>query len=353
METLIFILLLVAIALLGVVVFKTFQKKGFQSDSAVLLQKQLEELRKTLDSKLGESTKLTHEITQKQLHESGKMIREVTKELTELRQTNKQVVSFADQLQSLQDTLQNPKRRGVLGEYYLETVLKNVLPPSVYKMQHTIGKSDDGNDLIVDAALFIEDKIIPIDSKFSLENYNRLAEEKNVHEQERLEKSFKKDLKARIDETSKYIRPEDGTMDFALMFIPSEAIFYDLLINQVGAVKVSTEDLVQYAARKRVNIVSPNSFYAFLQVILQGLKQMQIEKSAETIIKKVDNLGKHMRNYDQFIDSLGKSLGTTVNHYNKAYKEFGKIDRDVVKITGATASIEPAVLDRPKMGDDL
>jgi DNA recombination protein RmuC len=214
-------------------------------------------------------------------------------------------------------------------------------------MQYKVGKSDDGGDLIVDAVIFVDEKIIPIDSKFSLENYNRLAEEKNEAERTKLEKQFKQDLKGRIDETSKYIQPENNTMDFALMFIPSEAIFYDLIINKVGAVKVNTEELIQYAAKKKVNIVSPNSFYAFLQIILHGLRQVEIEKNTELIRKRVGELGKHIKGYEDYYSKLGNSLRTTVNHYNSAYKELGKIDKDVLRITGDSPGMEPELLDRP------
>ena len=259
----------------GAVVVYVLTKKG---QGLSLIQNQINEISRTLDMKLGESSKQMHESMQNQYRESKNIIREVTERLTRLDETNKQIVGFADQLQSLQDILQNPKQRGVLGEYYLETVLKNVLPVSAYAMQYKIGKSDDDKDLIVDAAIFVADKIIPVDSKFSLENYNRLAVERSPVERARLEKLFKQDLKNRIDETAKYVRPQDSTMDFALMFIPSEAIYYDLTISQVGAVRVNTADLIQYGLKKRVHIVSPNSFYAFLQTIMQGLRQMQIEQ---------------------------------------------------------------------------
>jgi len=344
------LIILIGISIIGILLFVLLVrigKKTNDSEGTLLLQQQLEMLRKTLDERLSESSKMTTSALQRQLNESGKMIRDVTKGLTELQQTNKQVISFTDQLKQLQDILQNPKRRGVLGEYYLETVLENVLPPSVYKMQYTLGKGDDGKNLIVDAAIFIQEKIIPVDSKFSLENYNRLLEARSTATQERIEKEFKQDLKNRIDETAKYIRPQNKTMDFALMFIPSEAIFYDLLINRVGAVKSTSDDLVGYAARKRVSIVSPNSFYAFLQVILQGLKQVEVEKSATDILKKVDKLGGHLQKYDYFMLSLGKSLGTSVNHYNKASKEFKKIDKDMVTLTGTTLHIKEELLEPP------
>jgi DNA recombination protein RmuC len=254
------------------------------------------------------------------------------------------VVNFSSQLQNLQDILKNPKQRGVLGEYYLEETLKNVLPPNSYRMQYPF---KDGS--IVDAVVFVKDKIIPIDSKFSLENYERILTCQDKEEREKLEKSFKQDLKLRIDETSKYVKPGEKTMDFAFMFIPSEAIYYDLLVNKVGAVKVNTRDLIEYAFKdKHVIIVSPTSFLAYLQTVLQGLRALQIEESAKEILKNVEKLNRHIATYDDFLKKLGGSMATTVNHYNNAYKEFKKIDKDVVRITGEKSELEPIVLDKPK-----
>jgi DNA recombination protein RmuC len=201
---------------------------------------------------------------------------------------------------------------------------------------------------IVDAAVFVKDKIIPVDSKFSLENYNRLVAEKDAVEKERLEKSFVTDLKNRILETSKYIQPENGTMDFAFMFIPHEAIYYDLLINKVGAIKEDTENLIQRAASKyHVIIVSPTSFLAYLQTVLQGLKALQIEESAKEIRKRVEELGKHLGAYEQYVSKLGNSLSVSVNHYNAAYKELKKVDKDVLRISGASNNIEPVLVEGP------
>tara|TARA_Y100000310_G_scaffold335427_1_gene417473 strand:- start:2966 stop:4042 length:1077 start_codon:yes stop_codon:yes gene_type:complete len=329
------------------------KKNDTNSQSFLMLQNQLNDLMAKFDARITTTQKETQEATRHQFTESQKLLKNVTEELTHLKETNRQVVSFADQLQNLQDILQNPKRRGVLGEYYLETVLKNVLPPSTYQMQYKVGRSDEGQDLIVDAAIFYEEKIIPIDSKFSLENYNRLAKEHDEAEQQRLERLFKQDLKMRIDETSKYVRPEDGTMDFALMFIPSESIFYDLTVGQVGKASVSTEELIQYAARKHVNIVSPNSFYAFLQVILQGLKQVEIEKNTEIIQKRVGELGKHLKSYDSYHQKLGNTLRTTVNHYNSGSKELKKIDKDVLRISGVSPGIDVEAVEAPDLDTDV
>jgi DNA recombination protein RmuC len=283
-----------------------------------------------------------------QTGESFKLLKDVTERLVMLDETNKQVIGFTDQLQNLQDILKNPKQRGILGEYYLETLLKNVLPTGSFQMQYPF---KDGT--IVDAVVFVKEKIIPIDSKFSLENYNRLVEERDPVEKEKLEKSFRNDLKNRIDETSKYIKPEEGTMEFAFMFIPHEAIYYDLLVAQVGSVKINTRDLIEYAFKeKHVIIVSPTSFLAYLQTVLQGLKALQIEESAKEIRKRVEELGKHIAAYDQYMQSLGSSLGTTVNHFNRAHKELKKIDKDVMRIAAddgieIEASVNPLILEKP------
>ncbi|MEX0910401.1 MAG: DNA recombination protein RmuC [Candidatus Paceibacterota bacterium] len=319
-------------------------------ESLVMLQNQMNELTRLLDSRmenvrtdLKESTKYMQESITGQFRESSQIIRDVTERLTKLDETNKQVMSFTDQLQDLQDILKNPKQRGILGEYYLETLLKNVLPVGSFQMQY---KFTDGE--IVDAVVFVKEKIIPIDSKFSLENYNRLVQEKNESEKKRLEKLFVSDLKMRIQETAKYIRPEEGTMEFAFMFIPHEAIYYDLLVNKIGAITEETENLIQRAAGKyKVIIVSPTSFLAYLQTVMQGLKAMQIEESAKEIRQRVGDLGRHIASYEQFVAKMGGSLGTTVNHYNSAYKELKKIDKDVVKISGVGGEMDPLKIDKP------
>jgi len=343
METLLILILLIVI--IGfVILFFLLSKKGkdtTQDQSLLMLQNQINEITKTLDSKLSES----HRSMQAQYGQTAQIVKDVTERLTRLDETNKQVINVADQMKSLQDILKNPKQRGVLGEYYLETVLQNVLPPKSYQLQYGF---KDGT--VVDAVIFIKDKIIPIDSKFSLENYNRIINETDPLEKEKLEKLFKQDLKTRIDETSKYIKPSENTMDFAFMFIPAEAIYYDLLINKVGAVQVNTRDLIEYAFKERkVIIVSPTSFFAYLQTVLQGLRALQIEESAKEIRKRIEQLQKHIMSYDSYMQKLGANLGTTVNMYNTAYKEFGKIDKDVIKITGEETKIEPQLIEKPKI----
>ena len=296
-----------------------------------MLNRQLQENSKSMQQNFAISQKAISQ-TQK---ETSEIVKNVTEKLTILEKTNDQVVDFAKQMDSLEKILKNPKQRGVLGEYFLETTLKNVLPPDSYQMQYKFNNGE-----IVDAVVHVKDKVVPIDSKFSLENYNRIVEMDEGTERENLEREFKNDLKKRIDETSKYIRPEEGTMEFAFMFIPSEGIYYDLLVNKVGAVKVNTRDLISYAfSEKSVIIVSPTSFLAYLQTVLQGLRALQIEESAKEIKVNVAKLVKHLNSYDEHFSKVGNHLQTTVNFYNKSRKELGKVDKDILKITGEQLEI--------------
>jgi DNA recombination protein RmuC len=344
------LIIIIAVLVGGIIAYFIFGKKKEKDESKDtglnLILTQLNELSRTVDNKLGESHKQVQESLKFHSSQSNEIIRDVTERLTRLDETNKQVISFADQLQSLQDILKNPKQRGILGEYYLETVLKNVLPPESYQMQYSF---PDGT--IVDAVVFVKDKIIPIDSKFSLENYNKMAEETNPVEKKKLETIFVSDLKNRITETAKYIQPSKNTTDFAFMFIPHEAIYYDLLTNKVGAGE-ENENLIQRAAGKyKVIITSPTSFLAYLQTVLQGLKALKIEESAKEIIKKVSDLGKHLKSFDEYHDKLGNALGTVVNHYNASNKELKKIDKDVLRIAGTSPELSTLSLEKPKLED--
>lgn len=317
-----------------------------EDGSLLMLQQQINQIANAVDTKLSESNKNVQE----QFKHSADIIRNVTEKLTRLDETNRQVVSFADQLKSLQDILKNPKQRGVLGEYYLETVLKNVLPPGSFQMQYPFSNGE-----IVDAVVFVDvaahagKRIIPIDSKFSLENYNRMIQTQDPADKKRLETAFINDLKMRIEETSKYVRPEEKTMDFAFMFIPSEAVYYDLLINKVGAITEDTNNLIYYASKKKVVVVSPTSFLAYLQTVLQGLRNQKISEQAQQIIKEVERLGKHLFTYSEYMKRLGQHLDTTVSSYNKAGKELQKIDKDVVKLTAGEAKIEIEDVERPTL----
>ncbi len=334
-------------ALLITILLRQSKETEKESDDQtfLILQDQLERLRNTIDNKLERSSSDLHQVLHRQSTEVNRLMNDITRDLTEVREGNKQVFSMTEQLQNLQDILKNPKQRGILGEYYLETVLQNVLPPESFAMQYAF---KDGE--IVDAAVFVKGKVIPVDSKFSLENYNRFAEAADGQDKVNYEKAFLNDLKLRITETSKYIRPTEGTMDFAFMFIPHEGIYYDLLSNRVGA---GEDNLIQRAAGKyKVIIVSPTSFLAYLQTVLQGLKAMEIEEKAQDIIKNVEKLSGHIAKYEDYYNKLGTTLSTTVNHYNAGYKELAKVDKDILKITGEAAGVEVLSIDKPIKDDE-
>lgn len=307
-------------------------------------RKEIQERLDKIQERLAKGLEHSSETLQKQFAQSSKLISEVTEKLTKLDATNKQVLNFSEKMQSLEDILKNPKQRGILGEYFLETLLNQVLTPNQYQMQYQFKSGET-----VDAAIFFKDKIIPIDAKFSLEKYNKIMEEKDEKKRENLEKEFKIDIKNRIDETAKYIRPKENTTDFAFMFIPAEGIYYNLLIYKVGTLDINANDLIEYAFKRHVIIVSPISFFAYLETVLQGLKALKMEESVKEIIKKVADLGRHMQNYESYMQKMGNSLGTTVNMYNSAYKEFSKIDKDVYKITEGDegGKAQPLLIEKP------
>lgn len=353
MDMVVIILLLVAALGLGFGLFVVASRlRELKQNSGVeLIKSDVTELNRTiatlqtvLGDKLERNATTMQSSMQKQLTESMKLVGDVSQRLTKLDETNRRVVDVADELKTLQNVLQNPKQRGVFGEYYLESVLANILPTKNFQMQY---KFKDG--AIADAVVFLDKgQILAVDSKFSLENYNRMVAAATKPEREALLKLVRNDLKGRIDETSKYIRPAEGTMEFSFMFIPSESLYYDLLIGDVGTGS-SARDLIEYAFReKKVIIVSPTSFMAYLQTVLQGLRSLQIEEQAKDIQLQVGKLGRHIASFDSYMEKLGKSLGTTVGHYNNAHKELAKVDTDVTKIAGTNKSIEPLLVDRPQ-----
>ncbi len=344
---------------LTIVVVILLTRKSGDSQSSLLIKQDITEvsraveqlkdsLQSTVADRLDKSQALMQTSMQKQLSESAKLVADVSSRLARLDETNRRVVDVTTELKTLQNVLQNPKQRGGVGEYYLDTVLGNVLPPRVYETQY---KFKDGE--VVDAIIKLDrGRIIPIDSKFSLENYNRLVDEKDKTRRDDLAKVFKADVKKRIDETSKYIRPNENTLDYAFMFIPSEAIYYDLLVNDVGSTGTNTRDLIEYAfVDRKVIIVSPTTLLAYLQTVMQGLKSLQIESQAKDIQKRVAELGKHIAAHETFMQKLGNTLATTVGHYNNAHKSLERMDKDVIKIADTSPSVEALLIDKPRQDD--
>lgn len=324
-----------------------------------LIQQQMAELTKQIDGRLNDSRRDVTEAVHRQFSESQKLLSDISTQMSERliavakeqTRTNDAVEHFAligDQLSNLERVLTHQKQRGNWGESSLLLILQNILPPDAYKMQYAVTDKD-----IVDAVIITKDGFIPIDAKFSLDNYQRLAQEEDPARREVLEKDFRNDLVRRIDETAKYVNAKAGTLPFAFMFIPAEAIYYDLLVNEIGKVKSNTRSLIEYAYHeKHVIIVSPTTFAAYLQSVLYGFRAFQIEQAAQDIGKRVEELGKHIKAYEEYYMKLGASLSTTVNHYNTGYKELGKIDKDVRRIAGEAPGIDPQLLERPVMEEE-
>lgn len=358
MENILFVgvaaLIILNLGVVYILFFKKENSKNEKDDSQegmMLLQQQLHELTKTMDRKMGETTKGMFDALKTQTSQSqqlvqdiNKQLQHVTREIAEVSESNKKVFDVGEQLQNLEKVLKHQKQRGNLGEASLQMSLENILPATAYKLQYGFPNGE-----AVDAVIITKDGMIPVDAKFSLDNYRRLIDEKDEVQKLVLEKEFKNDLKKRIDETAKYIRPKNGTLPFAFMYIPAEAIYYDLLVNEVGSVKVNTRSLIDYAyTDKNVIIVSPTTFAAYLQSVLYGFRAFKVEESAKQIGKNVEALSRHIKAYDEYFTKVGNSLGTTVNHYNAAQKELNKVDKDITKISGDSMDLNQISLDKPQ-----
>jgi DNA recombination protein RmuC len=356
MNLLIIIFLGVLIALVAGLFFFLKKKPIEKDDSFLLLQQQMSELGRVLDSKLTESRRDMQDAVRTQFSDSQKLLKDineqmnkslidVAREQTKTNEATRQFVTIAEKLGDLEKTLKHQKQRGNWGEASLELILSNTLAPGQYKMQYEFKNKET-----VDAVIITKEGIIPIDAKFSLDNYDRVVHAIDDKQREELEKEFKNDLKKRIDETAKYVRPEENTLPFAFMYIPAEAIYYDLLVNEVGSIKVNTRNLIDYAYNeKKVIIISPTTFMAYLQSVLYGFKAFKIEESAKEIIKKVEDLGKHLKVYSDYHVKLGNAINTVSNHYRASNKEFKKIDKDVLRIAGSSPELSLLEIEKPQI----
>ncbi len=311
-------------------------------------RKEIEEKLQNINKGITNFQNASKEDMQKQFASSNKVIKEVTAELEKIKGTNNQVLGFASQMKTLEKILSNQKQRGILGEIQLENLLSNVLPPELFQMEYQFNNGE-----AVDAIVKVGNFIIPIDAKFSLDNYNKMIESEDKIEIESLEKLFKDDIKKRIDETSKYIRNTEKTTDYAYMFIPADGLYQDLLNSRVGSLKINSKDLVSYAYSKKVMIVSPMSLFPMLQITVKALHNMKIERSIEEIMTNIEKLSNHLNAYKTAHESLGKTIGTVVNHYNKSSNEFKKINKDIIKISGGNSKIElkENTLERPQSNE--
>ena len=254
------------------------------------------------------------------LDNAARVIGEVQKNLGELGQATKEIKELGQSVSKLDELLRAPKLRGGLGEYLLEDLLKQVLPAEHFEMQYHFK-----NGQAVDAIIRTSDRIVPIDSKFPLENFKKILTASNETDKKIAQKTFLADVKKHIDAiASKYILPDEGTFPFALMYIPAENIYYEVIIKDDGAANGS--GLYNYAIERKVIPVSPNSFYAYLQVIALGLRGLHIEQSAREILNNLSRLQGDISKVREVFDILGTHIDNARKKYEDADKKLSNFE---------------------------
>jgi DNA recombination protein RmuC len=299
------------------------QQQKFYTENQQSITGQLNTIIKTVNENLS-SNQLN---INAQLSATSNTVKDVFNKLGVLEQTAKNIQDIGKDISSLQDILQAPKLRGNLGEFLLEDLLKQIFPKKNYIMKYSFK-----NGTQVDAVIKIGDGIVPVDSKFPLESFQRFISTENEEEKTRIKKEFAKSVKLRIDEIAdKYINPNEKTFDFALMYIPAENVFYEIIINDAVANKEF--EIFKYAISRHVIPVSPNSFYAYLMAIAYGLKGFQIEAQAKTII---GDLGKVKSDFDKFFidfQLVGKHIENAGNKYKDCEKRADYFSDKVARLT--------------------
>jgi DNA recombination protein RmuC len=308
-----------------------------------LIQQQMEQLRRQMGEGLNKNISLLTEqlraineqvnqqlqLVNQQLQNSGgqigqrldsarEVMSKVSEKLGELSKTSQQIHEVGKNIASLQEILRPPKLRGGLGEQFLGELLSQILPPEFFTLQHTFSSGER-----VDAVVRIGGKLVPIDSKFPLDNFKRIIECKTDDERRTYQKVFSKDVKKHIDDiAAKYILPQEGTYDFALLYIPAENVYYETITKDesFGAEK----GILNYALTKKVVPVSPNSFYAYLQVVILGLKGLQIEKDAEKVLALLASLRKDLGSFQEDFQLVGKHINNAMGKFEDARRRLDK-----------------------------
>ncbi len=243
----------------------------------------------------------------------------VKEQLGKLEETNKQIIAISRDISSLQELLRAPKFRGAMGETLLENLLSQVLPKEHYQAQYRFKNSDT-----VDAVIRLGERLVPVDAKFSLENFQKMIEAIDEPAKESFRKKFIQDIKNRINEiAAKYILPDENTYDFALMYIPAENVYYEVIIK---------EDIFAYSMSKKVVPVSPNTFYAYLQVICLGLRGLKVEENAKLILKSLSSLSIETDKFKEDFNTLGSHLVNANTKYSDAQKRLEKISERLLNI---------------------
>jgi DNA recombination protein RmuC len=283
--------------LIGAVLFNALRRGGDSSASLSLIQQQMDALR----SQMGQG-----------LESTSRVVGDVRESLGQLSEAAKQIYEVGKDVSSLQDILQAPRLRGGLGEFLLADLLWQILPPANYGMQHRFKSGE-----VVDAVVHVGEGMVCVDSKFPLENFRKMIQCEDEPERRRHRREFVRDVRKHIDDIrSKYILPDEGTFDFALMYIPAENVYYETIISEESLVE--KESLCSYAMQRRVIPVSPNSFYAYLEVIVLGLKGLRLEESAHQIMAYLTRLHGDFSAFQQEYEVLGGHLFRAKSKYDQA-----------------------------------
>ena len=304
----------------------------------LLLDHRLGGMEEKLDRRLGDvETKVDRRLEGldgrllSQQQSAGQTATQIAEKLERVQGATTQVLARANDLARLEQALRPPKARGGFGELLLENLLRDMLPTDSYSIQHSFKSGER-----VDAAIRIE-KLVPVDAKFPLDNFSRLVDTDDEGESALHAKAFERDVKIHVDAIAgKYIRPAEGTYDFALMYLPSESVYYELVCSKSGT-------LYRYALDKRVFPVSPMTFHAYLLVITLGLKGLQIEQHAQDVMAYCAGMAKDFDRFRVEFDTLGKHLGNAQAKYGEAGRRLGNLERDLESATEWDRAIEPAV----------
>ncbi len=305
---------------------------------------QLGKVTEQVNQQLGQVTQQLQKSTgdlNTRLDNAAKVVAEVSKGLGGLSEATKKVFDVGKDIASLQEILRSPKLRGGLGELFLGDLLAQIFPPAHFSLQHRF-KSGEA----VDAVIRLGENLVPVDSKFPLENFRRLVETASEDERKAARRKFLGDVKKHIDAiAAKYILPDEGTFDFALMYIPAENVYYELIIKDEAA--DTDKGLLNYSFAKRVIPVSPNSFYAYLQTILLGLKGLHIEEQAQEILKNLARLSGDFKKFQEDFELVGKHLTNTKARYDEADKRLEKFGDRLQALSGGET--EPAIEETRKL----
>ncbi len=329
------IIIFFGLVLLGIAIFYFAQKRfgGQKSELTNLSEKmrsQLNEVTNQVNLRLKENIEVMQRQSQDlnmRLDGTQKVVREVTNKLTGLEESSKRIFEVGKDIASLQDILKAPKLRGGLGEYVLADILEQILPRANYSLQHGFKNGEK-----VDAIIRLRNMIVPIDSKFPLENFKKVMNAKNKETKIRAKKQFLRDVKKHIEAiANKYIRPDEGTSDFAMMYVPAENVYYEIILKEKNLININN-----FALSKKVVPVSPNSFYAYLQAILIGLKGLQIEKGAKDILIGLSRLKIEFEKFGGDFELLGKHLNHSRSAYESSQKRLGKLGDSLKSIESPT-----------------